>query len=325
MILSTLCNFRYMARQIPRPYLSPLSKKFQARYRRLTEFLHLTWMQYGLFGKARELLDQFSQKHENWNSIQFATKSLINVGVRQPPRVPSENILSALKRMHLREIPEFALVNAICHFEACISDITESAYREFPNRYLTRDPIGSKQGNNSDRLDLQELLLKYEHVSEAIEEYNRQKQAVPDTEGDLKKNNRKLLGVMQTASNKQEVIDYILEERIMGIFYGDPLAVFQKDKLRFGIHEKMVRDCQHSLSRLREIICRRNLLIHDSGVVNRKYLREVHNSSYAIGDKLGVDRDYFYDSLKVMEEVGRLFTYHMCESVLGETLEKLSP
>lgn len=54
-----------------------------------------------------------------------------------------------------------------------------------------------------------------------------------------------------------------------------------------------------SIDDLVEMDARRNLLVHNGGIVNRDYMKLVPDTSYAIGDEIGVDEKYWQRSYDI--------------------------
>lgn len=111
----------------------------------------------------------------------------------------------------------------------------------------------------------------------------------------------KLLDVILKNETKDEMISRIIEEKVRGIFYGNPIDFFTKDKkigLSFGEYFK-----EHHSKNLKiftEILARRNIYAHNNGRIDRKYLREVKDSPGTFGHKPVINREYIRTSIIVM-------------------------
>lgn len=102
----------------------------------------------------------------------------------------------------------------------------------------------------------------------------------------------KLLTIIIDSSDRSEIIEKIAEEKIRGIFYGNPADFFEKDKARIGLNSYFKDNFKLALQEYKEIVARRNIYAHNGGRVDRKYLREVKNSPFSLGQKLSVDEAY---------------------------------
>lgn len=64
----------------------------------------------------------------------------------------------------------------------------------------------------------------------------------------------------------------------------------------FADHGMKLDSCQDELKKLKEVYCRRNIIVHNSGQVNATYIKEVPNSNVKIGDFLFPDEAYLSDA-----------------------------
>lgn len=107
----------------------------------------------------------------------------------------------------------------------------------------------------------------------------------------------KILKIIIDSNDKSEIVSRIAEEKIRGIFYGNPADFFVKDKARIGLNNFFKNNYELALSEFKEVIARRNIYAHNNGCVDRKYLREVSNSSFALNEKVPVTKQYLKDSI----------------------------
>jgi hypothetical protein len=84
---------------------------------------------------------------------------------------------------------------------------------------------------------------------------------------------------------------------VRSLFYGSPGDFFLKDKAKLGFADYFSKHYTKAIDRYVEVTARRNLLIHNDGRVDRKYLREQPASSLALGQKVVVDEAYLKASL----------------------------
>jgi len=107
----------------------------------------------------------------------------------------------------------------------------------------------------------------------------------------------KLLKIIIDSNDKTEIIGRIAEEKIRGIFYGNPADFFVKDKAKIGLNNHFKDNYNLALEEYKEVIARRNVLTHNNGKVDRKYLREVKNAIFSLDDKVTVSKTYLKDSI----------------------------
>lgn len=103
-----------------------------------------------------------------------------------------------------------------------------------------------------------------------------------------------------------EARDYLIEKEIESMMYKsfDDWCKYFKDK-----HSMKMDYLENDRERLTEIICRRNLFVHNGGVVNNIYISKV-NPEQRIGiekgKKLKVDSEYVNEAIEVVYRIGCL-------------------
>lgn len=124
----------------------------------------------------------------------------------------------------------------------------------------------------------------------------------------------KLLKVILESNDKSEIITKIAEEKIRGIFYGKPSDFFTKDKAKIGIDKNIESYYKLAIEKYQEIIARRNIITHNNGKVDRKYLREVKNPIYKLGEKIKIDKAYLRESIQVLHGLATVATKQALEA-----------
>lgn len=107
----------------------------------------------------------------------------------------------------------------------------------------------------------------------------------------------KLFKVILDSEDKEEIIDRLIEEKVRGIFYGNPLHFFTKDKGNLGFGDYFKSNHSDALDIYRELLATRNVIIHNNGKIDRKYLSEFPNSTYSVGNAIKLDGDFIRDSI----------------------------
>lgn len=107
---------------------------------------------------------------------------------------------------------------------------------------------------------------------------------------------QKLISLILESADKEEMLSKIIEEKVRNIFYGNPIDFFTKDKAKIGIGNFFESNHLERMKIYAEIIARRNVLIHNNSRVDRKYLREVENSQYKLGNKVEIDKEYLREA-----------------------------
>jgi len=127
----------------------------------------------------------------------------------------------------------------------------------------------------------------------------------------------KLLKIIINSSDKTEIIGRIAEEKIRGIFYGNPVDFFEKDKARIGLNTYFKDNYPLALEEYKEVIAMRNILTHNNGKVDRKYIREVNNSTFSLGDTVTISKTYLKDSIFLLHGLSTIVVEQVIKNNYG--------
>jgi len=121
-----------------------------------------------------------------------------------------------------------------------------------------------------------------------------------NVENIVPENQENLLRAIIYSTDREEILTRIVDERIRSLFYGNPLSFFTKDKakLEFGDY---FRTRPNTMAKYQEITSRRNIVIHNGGRVDRKYLHEVKDSDLKLGQVISVTPDYLRSAITLFE------------------------
>jgi len=108
----------------------------------------------------------------------------------------------------------------------------------------------------------------------------------------------KLVNWIVDSNDKSEILERVIEERIRSLFYGNPVDALTKPKSKLRVNAYFSSPaCQPHIERFAEIIARRNVIAHNDGHVDRKYLREVSGTSLTLGKKIPITGTYLQGSI----------------------------
>lgn len=110
----------------------------------------------------------------------------------------------------------------------------------------------------------------------------------------------KLINLILDSADKSEILERIIEEKIRGIFYGNPVDFFIKPKTKLRFQKYFETKCQAQLAQYAEITARRNVVAHNSGRIDRKYLREVTASTFKLNQVVTLPPAYLQDSIVLL-------------------------
>jgi len=179
-------------------------------------------------------------------------------------KLSASAVYGIIDRIRGKAAGRHAFIDAIAAFEHFISMLVFKVYLDFPR--------------------------KLRGVSRAVENETGSRQ-------------QKLLDIIFDSADRYEMIHKLIEEKVRGIFYGNPVDLFSKDKalIEFGSHFKEHKSLL--LTELAEIIARRNVIMHNEGRIDRKYLNEVASHTLKLGQKVSIDEMYLRRALLVMKDL----------------------
>lgn len=96
------------------------------------------------------------------------------------------------------------------------------------------------------------------------------------------KEDSKILDMVINSSTREEVIERVTEEKVRGIFYGNPTDLFTKPKVKLDFGDFFTSNCSADLLLFSEVVARRNIAAHNAGRVDRKYMRENPTNPYGL-------------------------------------------
>jgi hypothetical protein len=114
------------------------------------------------------------------------------------------------------------------------------------------------------------------------------------------KEETKLISLIVDSFDKTEIIERIVEEKVRGIFYGNPVDFFIKPKTKLRFQKYFQSKCQTQLAQYAEITARRNVIAHNNGRVDRKYLREVENPQFTLNQAVPLSSAYLRETIGLL-------------------------
>jgi len=180
--------------------------------------------------------------------------------------------------------PGRSLIDAVALTEHCLQVMVSKMYVTFPERYFNTNQ------NNSGSLNQQ----------------------------------IKLVRLIIESPNRKSMIDEMVEEKVRGIFYGNPTHFFMKDKTKIGLGDHFSSQFNNAISMYQEVIARRNVYAHNGGRVDRKYLREVKNPQFKLNEKIQIDEKYLKEASIILLGLVATTTKVVILNVLHGEKEKLN-
>lgn len=128
---------------------------------------------------------------------------------------------------------------------------------------------------------------------------------------------KNLLELVLKANDKEDIVNKLVEEKIRSIFYGNPLDIFEKDKAHLGLGSYFKDNHSNDLKTYRKIIAIRNIIAHNNGKVDSKYIREV-DSTVALGRKVVIDREFLKETIYLLSMLATQLTRLVIENIYKE-------
>jgi hypothetical protein len=130
----------------------------------------------------------------------------------------------------------------------------------------------------------------------------------------------KLLEIIVSSDDKWEMLDKIIEERVRTVFYGAPTDFFLKDKAKLGFGDHFSQHLANAIETFAEVTARRNVLIHNDGRIDRKYLREIPGTPMVLGQQVTVDEPYLKAALVTLRGLCAHAGVLVCERVYNNVV-----
>lgn len=203
--------------------------------------------------------------HEGVKSGDVVPVSILKL-VLKPRLQPADRkvIYGIIQRIGKKTSGIHAFIDAVTLFEHFMSKLVLTVYMDFPNKL---------RGLNKD----------------------------PVEEADTRR--KKLLDVILESADRDEMIAKLIEEKIRGFFYGNPSDLFEKDKANIGFKTHFKENQRSLVGAFQEITARRNIIMHNDGRVDQKYLSEVPGSALKLGDASFIDEVYLKEALLAIKEL----------------------
>jgi hypothetical protein len=106
-------------------------------------------------------------------------------------------------------------------------------------------------------------------------------------------------------SSIEDLVNYLAKRELHELSYKSIKDQMDYYRDRFGL---AISDCGVSIEALSELRARRNLFVHNNGIVNHIYLELVPTAAYAPGDPISVDSAYFENAVRNLGIVASFVT-----------------
>ncbi|WED25752.1 hypothetical protein L3V77_11870 [Vibrio sp. DW001] len=131
-------------------------------------------------------------------------------------------------------------------------------------------------------------------------------------------NTQKIVRLILDSEDKSEIIERLVEEKIRGIFYGNPLDVFVNDKAKLELGNYFKSNHQNEIETIKKAIAIRNTVAHNNGKIDRKYIREA-DSNAILGRKVVIEREFLKEVIYALSLVAAQTTRLIVENIYKDT------
>lgn len=132
---------------------------------------------------------------------------------------------------------------------------------------------------------------------------------------------QKLFSLVLKKESKEDILDSIIEEKVRSIFYGNPVDIFEKDKCKLELGTIFKDKYADAMKYYTEIVGRRNVLIHNSGIVDNKFLKENPNFEQKKGHKIIISEDYLRGSISLLIGIAAILTQCVIENIYSGNVQ----
>ncbi|GAA5648580.1 hypothetical protein [Vibrio proteolyticus] len=135
---------------------------------------------------------------------------------------------------------------------------------------------------------------------------------------DSTSNTQKIIKLILDSEDKSEIVERLVEEKIRGIFYGNPLDVFESDKAKLELGDYFKSNHQDEMKIIKKAIAIRNIVAHNNGKIDRKYIREADKNA-SLGTKVVIEREFLKDVVYALSLVAAHTARLVVEKIYKET------
>ncbi len=199
----------------------------------------------------------------------------------QPEELSSSVIFGIIDRIKRTSSGYHAFIDSIAQFEHLMSSLTFKVYMDFPGRLRGL-------AKDSD----EEISGKY----------------------------GKVISLIIESTDRYEMLQKLAEEKVRGIFYGNPLSLFTADKAQLGFGNYFKENHQGALQVFRESTARRNIIIHNQAMIDRKYISESGATDLKLGQKVQIEETYLRPCVLALKELAAAAANCVATSVYKEPL-----
>lgn len=128
-----------------------------------------------------------------------------------------------------------------------------------------------------------------------------------------------LIKIILDYETKEEILNHFIEKKVRNIFYGNPVDILTKDKCKFQLNNIFIDENKYKkvTKFYKEMIATRNIIIHNQGRVDNKYLKEVTETDYRLKQKIIITDTYLRGSISILLGIAAKITESVIEQIFN--------
>ena len=128
-----------------------------------------------------------------------------------------------------------------------------------------------------------------------------------------------LIKIILDYETKEEILNHFIEKKVRNIFYGNPVDILTKDKCKFQLNNIFIDENKYKkvTKFYKEMIATRNIIIHNQGRVDNKYLKEVTETDYKLKQKIIITDTYLRGSISILLGIAAKITESVIEQIFN--------
>ena len=270
-----------------------LLSKLTEKHTRFRTHLRRSWINVELHSQIKEILLEKCKDENYKKSIIVNCESPVGKKKQQPIKLNGKNLLDFVNSntgAGTGWTLQWTLVSSIALFEAFITDTAAIVYMSNPEKFLLNN-----QHNDTDSRE-----------------------------------NHKVSKILIESNSREEALEKLIEEKLRSIFYGNPINAFisyKKNnkhldgKLKLNLDKEFHDKCSFELLLYKEMLGRRNAIVHNAGIIDDKYIREIDDICIKIskGNKAKIEENYLFNSLKILDKLANVYIEQVLSQIKKET------
>jgi len=118
---------------------------------------------------------------------------------------------------------------------------------------------------------------------------------------------------------KTELIAFITERKVLALSFKGLRELSEDLEEKYGV---MIFSKAEDLDRAAILVEQRNLIVHNQGIVNQRYLNRVSSTTLKLGEALTLDHDYVFKEQLFLAEVVKGFNMRTLAKFIVPLLKK---